>query len=844
MVPHYLCCIHKYVIMKFFVLFGALFMGVIVFGQPVVAQTGEIWQDIYRGSSPRINDLVHTKLAVRFDYAKSYLYGKAWITLTPHAYPTDTLYLDAKGMDIHQLGYMNGTKMEPLKYRYDSLGLHIRLNKTYWPGEKYIVYIDYTAKPNELKTKGSEAIKDAKGLYFINPLGKEKDKPTQIWTQGETEANSVWFPTIDKPDQRCTDEIAMTVPSKYVTLSNGILASQKNNTDGTRTDTWKMELPHAPYLFFMGVGDYAIVKDHYKGKEVNYYVEHPYAAVARKIFGNTPEMMGFYAKITGVEFPWSKYSQITGRDYVSGAMENTTATLHTDALQQDARELVDGNKFEEYVAHELFHQWFGDLVTTESWSNLTVNESFANYSEVLWNQYKYGKDAGDDKNYEDMTGYLGSHSEDKNLVRFHYADKEDMFDAVSYNKGGRILHMLRTYLGDSVFFKGLHLYLVTNKFNTGEAHQLRLALEQVSGRDLNWFFNQWYFDHGNPKVNISYSYDDAAGVATVIVNQLQEGSRIFELPVAVDVYEGKNKQRYPVWLRHKSDTLSFHYSKRPDLINVDAEKVMLWEKKDNKTIDNFVFQYDNAGNYLDRREALEYCLANTDEGKALAVLKKGLRDPWYGLRLYTLTEVDIKKGNVKQEIEPLVKEIASGDPRPTVKAAAIGLLGQYVNQAYKPVFTRAVNDSSYSVSGEALGALARLDGEAAVTYARTFSKQPMKGKLANVVTQVLIEGGAGEEDFDIIAGHFAALPVSDAKFEALRPFADYLGTINNTEKVEKGIDMIIDLREAVPAQYRKQITPFINNLILKGIIDKKKAAAAGNTGVQEQIDYITSKIKG
>ena len=264
------------------------------------------------------------------------MYGKAWITLKPHFYPTDSLSLDAKGMDIKEVAIVKGSQRSPLKYNYDGTRLCIHLDKTYRNTENYSIYINYTAKPNELKTQGSAAITDAKGLYFINPLGTDKDKPTQIWTQGETESNSAWFPTIDKPDQKCTEEISMTVPSKYVTLSNGKLVSQVKNADGTRTDKWKMDLPHSPYLFFMGVGDYAIVHDSYKGKDVNYYVEKEYAPVARRIFGLTPEMMAFYSRILGMEYPWVKYSQMTARDYVSGAMENTTATLHTDALQQDA----------------------------------------------------------------------------------------------------------------------------------------------------------------------------------------------------------------------------------------------------------------------------------------------------------------------------------------------------------------------------------------------------------------------------------------------------------------------------------------------------------------------------
>lgn len=173
--------------------------------------------------------------------------------------------------------------------------------------------------------------------------------------------------------------------------------------------------PAACSLFiFLGAGDFAVVKDNYKGKEVNYYVDKEYATVARKIFGNTPEMMTFFSKLLGVEYPWVKYAQMTAHDYVSGAMENTTATLHSDAAQQDARQLVDGNAWEDVISHELFHQWFGDLVTTESWSNLSLNESFANYSEYLWREYKFGKDDADEHHYNDMQSYLMSGSEKKN----------------------------------------------------------------------------------------------------------------------------------------------------------------------------------------------------------------------------------------------------------------------------------------------------------------------------------------------------------------------------------------------------------------------------------------------
>src|SRR5450755_4657735 len=536
---------------------------------------------IYRASFPHINDLMHTKLDVRFDYSKSYMYGKAWITLKPHFYPTDTLSLDAKGMDIKEVSMLKGNQRSPLKYYNDGTTLRIHLDKTYRYTENYTIYIDYTSKPNELKAQGSAAITDAKGLYFINPHGTEKNKPIQIWTQGETESNSAWFPTIDKPDQKCTEEISMNVPSKYVTLSNGKLVSQIKNPDGTRTDNWKMDLPHSPYLFFMGVGDYAVIHDSYKGKEVNYYVEKEYASVAKRIFGLTPEMMTFYSRILGMEYPWVKYSQMTARDYVSGAMENTTSTLHTDALQQDARELTDGNKYEDYICHELFHQWFGDLVTTESWSNLTLNESFANFSETLWAEYKHGKDAGDATNYHDIEKYLADpKNPSKNLVRFYYKDREDMFDMVTYSKGGRILNMLKNYVGDSAFFKALNLYLTRYKFKSAETQELRLAFEEVTGQDLNWYWNQWYYGSGHPKFVIDYQYNDAAGKATVIIRQTQNTGKIFRIPMTIDVYEGTAKTSYPVWIEHLVDTFTFSYKNKPSLINIDGNKIILCEKQD------------------------------------------------------------------------------------------------------------------------------------------------------------------------------------------------------------------------------------------------------------------------
>ena len=795
------------------------------------------WKKDYRYTATKINDLVHTKLDVRFDFDKAYLYGKAWITLQPHFYTTDTLTLDAKGMNINEVSIVKNGQKTPLKYAYDSLNLRIQLDKAYKGAEKYTVYIDYVAKPNELKVKGSAAITDAKGLYFINPKGEDKDKPTEIWTQGETEANSVWFPTIDKSNQKTTDEISMTVPAKYVTLSNGVLASQQKNADGTRTDTWKMDLPHSPYLFFMGVGDYAIVKDSYKGKEVSYYVEHDYEKVARRIFGNTPEMMAFYSRITGVEYPWPKYAQITGRDYVSGAMENTTATLHQESAQQNARELTDGNNWETTVAHELFHQWFGDLATTESWSNLTLNESFANYSETLWEEYKYGQDAGAEQNYNDMQDYLRHRSEErKDLVRFYYADKEDMFDAVSYNKGGRILHMLRHYVGDSAFFKSLNVYLTNNKFKSTEAQQLRLAFEEVTGQDLTWYWNQWYYGSGHPKLDISYTYDATTSSAQVLIKQTQAGDKLFKVPVDIDVYVNNKKTRYPVWLQNKADTFSFPVPAQPDLINVDGDKILLAAKEDHKTLAQYIYQYSHAGNYVDRREALDYAIQHMANDSARQLVLTGLNDPYKGLRAMVLKALTDEKLDAPTIAK--LENMAQKDADRPNRALAINLLGDLQNSKYEPLFVQGIKDSSYSIAGASLSALAEIDEAKALQLLPVLAADA-RGELKASLKQldVLTKTDA---DFDTIYHHFAAASAYQ-KFGETFTLINYLSRVENVDHFKKAIDAITGFSNQVSG-----VVPRYKTNVQKELVKLRKKKALQTSGnkaaIEEEIAYLDKKL--
>ncbi|GGI49703.1 aminopeptidase [Mucilaginibacter galii] len=747
---------------------------------------------IYRATPEKINDLVHTKLDVRFDYKKRFMYGKEWVTLKPHAYKTDSLRLDAKGMDIKTIAVVKAGKNTPLKFTYDSLSLNIKLDKVYNPGENYIVYIDYTSKPDQLKVQGSMAISDAKGLYFINPDSTVKGKPVQIWTQGETESSSAWFPTIDKPSQKTTEEIYMTVPSKYVTLSNGKLVSQKSNGNGTRTDYWKMDLPHSPYLFMMAVGDFKITKDVWKGKEVSYYLEPKYAPYAKNIFGYTPEVIEFYSKTLGVDYPWNKYAQIVVRDYVSGAMENTSATLHGDYVQGTPRQLLDRYyntaQGESTVVHELFHQWFGDYVTAESWSNLTVNESFADFSETLWAEHKYGKDEGDAHINGDRRSYLNApDAATKNLVRFYYNDKEDMFDVVTYQKGGSILYMLRNYLGNEAFYKGLNIYLKTNALKNGEAQQLRLALEEASGKDLNWFFNQWYYNAGHPILNITYGWDAANKTQSVYVQQTQAGNA-FTLPIAVDLYVGGKKTRQQVWLRTKSDTLTFKVAAKPELVNVDAEKMLLAKKTDTKTGDEFAYQYANAPLYLDRLEAVTWARNQaSSDANGRKIIVAALKDKYYGIRIEAIKALKLSNDDVRNAAQPILVSMAQTDPNNLVKAAALNALGGLKASGNTTLFKQALGSQSYAVQSAALNGLAALDPAASLTMAKGLEKDS-EGDLSQSILNIYAANGTDAE-WPYVNQKFEEAD-AQGKFSVMRNYAAYIGRLQSSAYALQGIEQI------------------------------------------------------
>ena len=656
-----------------------------------------------------LTDVLDTKLDVRFDYKKQFLLGTAVLTLRSHFYPQSELVLDAKGFDIQKVELVGDKKNKGLNYNYNRRKLVIALDRLYSRNTPYRVRIVYVAKPNDLPQGGSAAITSNKGLYFINPLGTEKNKPRQIWTQGETESSSCWFPTIDKPNQRMTQEISLTVESAFKTLSNGLLISSKANADGTRTDIWKLNQPHAPYLASMVVGDFAVVSDSWHGKPVDYYVEPRYVGTARAVFGHTPDMLDFFSKKLGVEYPWDKYAQVAVRDYVSGAMENTTATTHGATIQATRRELLDANyqSAESTIVHELFHQWFGDYVTAESWSNLPLNESFADYSEFLWAEHKYGPDEAALVQEIKINNYLEEAvTKREPLIRYRYLNREDLFDRHSYDKGGRVLHMLRKYVGDEAFFGALNLYLVQNKQTPVEVNKLRTAFEETTGEDLMWFFNQWFLQRGHPELRITHTY--ANGQVALRVQQVQDTlfQPVFRLPVAVAVWTGSSQPtEHRITITKTDQTFLFPASQRPSLVKFDSESQLLAQFDEERTPEELIFQFYHAQGYQQKAEVLELLQNKTAELAVSSLMRNALNDNFWALRRTALDHLRRYRGPEPEGMRKDIQRLATTDASPRVRAQAIVTLASFPDGNYESVFGAAVGDSSALVAAAAIGAL-------------------------------------------------------------------------------------------------------------------------------------------
>jgi aminopeptidase N len=666
----------------------------------------------YQATKTKAWDLINTTLEIEPIWNKKEIKGKAILALHPHFYEMDSLVLDAKGMEIISINW----KEKLLNFKNNKERLTLYFPTKIKKEEIVQISIEYISKPEAYYSMHPE--NSNKGVYFIIPEKGETETMQQIWTQGEPESNSIWFPTIDSPNTKSTQDIYITVDSNFVTLSNGKLISQKKLLNGKRIDYWKQEKPHAPYLFMFAIGEFKIIKDKHqlskdKKIDVNYYVEPQWEKQAKAIFGNTPEMINYFSTLLGVEYPWDKYHQIVVRDYISGAMENTGAVVFGDFVYKNNRELMDGNN-DGIISHELFHHWFGDLVTCESWANLSLNESFANYGEYLWNEYKYGKDEADYQLDLSTDQYFQEFDQGNNhdLIWYSYTKPDEMFDRHTYNKGGRILHVLRNYVGDEAFFKSLKKYLTDNQYKSTEIDNLRLAFEEVTGEDLHWFFNQWFFNKGIPQLEINYKISENGKQVSMEINQTQDlsSSPLYTIPLDVFIVDGKGEHIYRKTLQNQKQTFDFPLNGELKAIIFDNSRSFLGYYKENKSANILFNQYYLHKKFISKLEALQNVSSMPHE-LAEKLIRDGLQDSSWVIRKTAIEKsYSFINENNKEYFNQKIVTISKNDPNSKVRATALQFL---LNEKYegltdllKLTFDK---DSSYLVQKQALLITQQLD---------------------------------------------------------------------------------------------------------------------------------------
>lgn len=678
----------------------------------------------YKGSVTRVMDLEHSSLKIRFDWEKQLAHGSVMLRLKAYAKPVDSFYIDALAMILHSVKISENGTPKPCSYSYDGKKILIRLNETHTKNQPFDLIIDYTAQPEKVEGEGGSAITDSRGLYFINPLNEEKGKARQIWTQGETQSTSAWLPTIDAPNEKMTHDIFVTVADSLQTLSNGEFMSGSQESGGQRTDHWRMDQPHAPYLVALVVGQFYSEKAEWNDIPLGYHVDPKYANSTKIIFQNTPEMLSFFSKKLNYPYPWPKYDQVVVDDFVSGAMENTTLTIFGRMLQLGTRELLDED-YEDVISHELFHHWFGDLVTCESWGQLPLNESFATYGEYLWREHKYGRDNADEHLYDMQQQYfVEAYGKQVKLIREDYFHPDEMFDAHSYQKGGLILHMLRNYLGDQAFFDGLNLYLKKFQYGTAEIHNLRQCFEESSGEDLTWFFDQWFLKAGHPTLEVIHNYDEEVNFYSIQVSQTQDLQELgaYRLPVKIAFHFGDSVYSELLDIRNSEESFAWEMTRKPDWVSFDASNQLLAKVREVKPQEAWLAQLKYSKLFNDRQNALLYLNEEADDMELIyEACAISLSDPYYRIRIKGMDLMKRLEPDRIASFSTLIIDQAENHPKSATRAAAFSLL------AYNPVsdldktIQKGLNDSSFQVNGTALELLEKTNPELALKQAEKWA---------------------------------------------------------------------------------------------------------------------------
>jgi aminopeptidase N len=658
-------------------------------------------------------DIRDIRLELRADLAKKVVEGMAILQLKSLR-DIKHIELDAVAFHVQSVSLTDGQqKPQSVPFTHDGKKLTALLDPPWTAGKEATLRVDYRVEnPKE-------------GLHFFGPTKAEPEAPLTVWSQGEPISNRYWFPCIDAPDERQTTEIVVTVPEGFEAISNGKLLSRKSNPeDKTVTFDWRQDKEHPSYLVTLVIGQFDVVREEWDRVPVLYYVPKGSKDKVSATFARTRDMLGYFSKRFGIHYPWDKYAQVVAYSF-GGGMENTSATTMGDILQ-DERSILDRDS-DGIIAHELAHQWWGDMVTCRDWAHLWLNEGFASYAEALWEENRNGPDAYDYNMYQKahtpgrnaITG-----GKDRPVVDRHYPSPGSMFDARSYPKGAWVLHMLRRRVGEDAFWKAIQTYGSEHRLQSAETSDFRRTVERTSGRNLEHFFYDWTERAGSPALDVTTEYMPAARQARLVVKQTQPGEP-FHFPLTVRLHCADSAK--PVVLEQdvtdREYTLVVPLSGTPTLVEVDPEQAVLGEIKETKGRELWAAQLLQGSSVPMRLQAVTHFRdSKSDEDRGLLAEALG-KEKFWGVRSELAAALASMGGDKARDA--LLQGARHANPR--VRRACLENLAKLSANADVAAAALDVlrkDEPSYGVCGAAMLAYAKHGGKDAVAVLTPWLTRP------------------------------------------------------------------------------------------------------------------------
>jgi len=691
---------------------GLLLFGAVIAFQPAAAvaqperartatEPSKKPSEPLRFPADRPIDIKHIALDLRVDVPKKHVAGAAAIDLVALREAT-SIRFDAVDFDVASVTLArNDGAAAPVNFINDGQAIDVLIGGNPLPaGGTARLRIEYSiTNPKS-------------GLHFFAPSEAEPDVPYALWSQGESIDNRYWVPCFDHPNEMQTTEMTVTTAAGNEVISNGRLVSKKTDKPGAVTFHWLQDKPHVAYLMTLVVGEFHVEQETWRGKPVTYYVPQKHRADVKRSFGNTVEMLEHFSTIIGVEYPWDKYAQVCVEQY-GGGMENTSATTLGPGTLHDERAHLDFSS-DGLVAHELAHQWFGDLVTCKDWSHLWLNEGFATYFSAVWDEHDLGRDEYDYSISQNMERAIEG-GKDRPVVDRGYENPGDMFDSRSYPKGSAILHMLRHRVGDAMFWGAVKRYLTAHAHQPVETSDFRQALEAQTGRSLERFFHDWTERPGAPKVDVTYEWMEKDKLAQIVVRQTQE-AEVFHFPIEVEFHvDGAPPTYFREDISDKDRTLFVPLTMNPTMVLVDPNCAVLMELKERKPRDLWAAQLRNDPHAVGRIRAARH-LAESGKDRDIHLLGEALQtERYWGVGVEIAEAVGKAGGEVARDV--LLSGLLVEHPK--VRRACAAQLGSFHGDAKVAEALYALirdGDPSYRVESAAIESYARIQPDGAIPF--------------------------------------------------------------------------------------------------------------------------------